>query len=88
MAWIKPSKRDMAVTFSYLMCWCWCFGGGGPRTRDSTLCMGLACLLELLGRMYMPGSPGAVHRYMLPIIVAAGSGWRRGEVHGVEQGGL
>ena len=33
------------------------------------------------------GSPGTVPRYMLPVMVGAGSGWRRGEVHGVEQGG-
>ena len=44
--------------------------------------------LDLLGRMYMPGSPGTVPRYMLPVMVGAGSGWRMGEVHGVEQGGL
>ena len=36
----------------------------------------------------MSGSPGTVPRYMLPVMVGAGSGWRRGEVHGVEQGGL
>ena len=48
---------------------------------------GMACSLDLLGRMYMPGSPGTVPRYMLPVMVGAGSGWRRGEVHGVEQGG-
>ena len=35
----------------------------------------------------MPGSPGTVPRYMLPVMVGAGIGWRRGEVHGVEQGG-
>ena len=35
----------------------------------------------------MPGSPGTVPRYMLPDMVGARSGWRRGEVHGVEQGG-
>ena len=69
------------------MCWCWCFGGGGPRARDSTPCRGMACSLDLLGRMYMPGSPGRVPRYMLLVMVGAGSGWRRGEVHGVEQGG-
>ena len=69
------------------MCWCWCFGGGGPRARDSTPWRGMACSLDLLGRMYMPGSPGTVPRYMLPVMVGAGSGWRRGEVHGVEQGG-
>ena len=48
----------------------------------------MACFLDLLGRMYMPGLPGTVLRYMLPVMVGAGSGWRRGEVHGVEQGGL
>ena len=47
----------------------------------------MACSLDLLGRMYMPGSPGTVPRYMLPVMVGAGSGWRRGEVHWVEQGG-
>ena len=35
----------------------------------------------------MPASPGMVPRYMLPVMAGAGSGWRRGEVHGVEQGG-
>ena len=69
------------------MCCCWCFGGGGPRARDSTPWRGMACSLDLLGRMYMPGSPGTVPRYMLPVTVGAGSGWRRGEVHGSEQGG-
>ena len=69
------------------MCWCWFFGGGGPRARDSTPCRGMACSLDLLGRMYMPGSPGTVPGYMLLVMVGAGSGWRRGEVHGVEQGG-
>ena len=48
---------------------------------------GLACSLDLLGRMYMLGFPGTVPRYMLPVMMGAGSGWRRGEVHGVEQGG-
>ena len=47
----------------------------------------MACSLDLFGRMYMPGSPGTVPRYMLPVMVEAGSGWRRGEVHGVKQGG-
>ena len=42
---------------------------------------------DLLSRMYMPGSPATVPRYMLPVMVGAGKGWRRGEVHGVEQGG-
>ena len=35
----------------------------------------------------MPGSPGTVPRYMLPVMVGAGSGWRRAEVHRVGQGG-
>ena len=34
----------------------------------------------------MPGSPGTVPRYLLPVMVGARGGWRRGEVHGVEQG--
>ena len=38
--------------------------------------------------MYTPGSLGTVPRYMSPDMVVAGSGWRRAEVHGVEQGGL
>ena len=33
----------------------WCFGGVGPRARDSTPCRGMACSLDLLGRLYMPG---------------------------------
>ena len=69
------------------MCCCWCFGGGGPRARDSTPWRGMACSLDLLRRMYMPGSPGTVPSYQLPVMVGAGRGWRRGEVHGVEQGG-
>ena len=68
------------------MCWCWSSGGGGPRARDSTPCREMPCSLDLLGRMYMPRSPGTVLRYMLPVMVGAGSGWRRGEVQGVEQG--
>ena len=44
------------------------------------------CSLDLLGRMYMPGSPGTVPRYMLLVMAGTGSGWRRGEVHGEEQG--
>ena len=36
----------------------------------------------------MPGSPGTVPRYMLPVMVGAGSGWRRGEVHGVAWPGV
>ena len=35
----------------------------------------------------MPGSPGTVPRYMLLVMVGAGSGWRRGKVHWVEHGG-
>ena len=84
-AFFPPSGA--CVRLSPRMFWCWCFGGGGPRARDSTPCRGMACSLDLLGRMYMPRSPGTVPRYMLPVMVGAGSGWRRGEVHGVEQGG-
>ena len=36
----------------------------------------------------MPGSPRTVPRYMLPVMVGAGGGWRRREVQGVQQGGL
>ena len=43
--------------------------------------------MDLLGRIYIPGSPGLVPTYMLPDMVGAGSGWRRAEVHGVERGG-
>ena len=82
-AFFPPSGP--CVRLSLGMCWCWCFGGGGPRARDSTPWRGMACFLDLLGRMYMPGSPGTVPRYMLPVMVGAGSGWHRGEVHGVEQ---
>ena len=49
---------------------------------------GLRVTLDLLGRMYMPGSPGTVPRYMLPDIVGAGIGMRRAEPHRVKQGGL
>ena len=84
-AFLPPSGP--CVRLSPGMCWCWCFGGGGPSARDSTPCRGMACSLDLLGRMYMPGSPGTVPRYMLPVMAGAGSGWRRGEVHGMEQGG-
>ena len=69
------------------MCWCWCSGVGGSRARDSTPFRGMACFLDLLGRMYMPGSPDTAPRYMLPVMVGAGSGWRKGEVHVTEQGG-
>ena len=37
--------------------------------------------------MYTPGSSGTVPRYMLPVMVGAGSGWRRGGVHGMYQAG-
>ena len=85
--WALLPLSGACVRLSLGMCLCWCFGGGGPRARDSTPCRGMACFLDLLGRMYIPGSPGMVPRYMLPVMVGAGSGWRRGEVHGVEQGG-
>ena len=85
--WALFPPSGASVRLSPGMCWCWCFGGGGSRARDSTPWRGMACSLDLLGRMYMPGSPGTVPRYMLPTMVGAGSGWRRGEVHGVEQGG-
>ena len=84
-AFFPPSGA--CVRLSPGMCWCWCFGGGGPRARDSTPCRGMAGSLDLLGRMYMPRPPGMVPRYTLPVMVGAGSRWRRGEVHGVEQGG-
>ena len=84
-AFFPPSGA--CVRLSPGMCCCWCFGGGGPRARHSTSWRGMACSLDLFGRMYMPRSPGMVPRYMLPVMVGAGSGWRRGEVHGVEQGG-
>ena len=35
----------------------------------------------------MPGPPDTVPRHMLPVMVGSGSGWRMGEVHGLEQGG-
>ena len=63
------------------------FWWGRPRARDSTLWRGMACSLDLLGTMYMPRSPGTVTRYILPVIMGAGSCWRRDEVHGLEQGG-
>ena len=84
-AFFPPSGA--CVRLSPGICWCWCFGGGGPRAMGSTPCRGMVCSLDLLGTMYMPGSPGTVPRYMLPVMLRAGSGWRRGEVHGVEQGG-
>ena len=80
-AFLPPSGA--CVCLSPGMCWCWCFDVGGPEARDSTPCRGMACSLDLLGRMYMPGSPGTVPRSMLPVMVGAGSSWRRGEVHGV-----
>ena len=84
-AFFPPSGA--CVRLSPGMCWCWCLRGGGPRARDSTPCRGMACSLDLLGRMYMPGSPGTVPRYILPVMVRAGSGWCNGQVHGLEQGG-
>ena len=43
----------------------------------------MSCSLVLLGRMWIPGSPGTLPRYMLSVMVGAGSGWRRCKVHGV-----
>ena len=48
------------------------FGGGSPRARDSSCCRGMACSFDLLSRMYMPGSPGTVPRYMLPVMLGPG----------------
>ena len=84
-AFFPPSGA--CVRLSPGMCCCLCFGWGGSGGWDSTPWRGMACSLDLFGTMYMPGSPGTVARYMLPVMVGAGSGWRRGEVHGVEQGG-
>ena len=33
------------------MCWCWCFAQGGQRVIYSTPFGGMACSLDLLGRM-------------------------------------
>ena len=55
-AFFPPSGA--CVRLSPGMCLCRCFGGGSPRARDSTPCRGMACSLDLLGRMYMPGSLG------------------------------
>ena len=85
--WAFSPRSGACDRLSPGMCWCWSFGQGGPRARDSTPGREMACSLDLLGRKYMPGSPGTVPRYMLPVMVGAGSGWRRGKVHGVEQGG-
>ena len=85
--WAFFPLSGACVCLSPGMCWCWCFGGGGPSATGSTPWRGMACSLDLLGRMYMPGSPGTVPRYMLPMMVGAGSGGRRGEVHGGKQGG-
>ena len=63
------------------------FWWGRSRGEGLYSMEGAACSLDLLGSMYMPGSPGKVPRYMLPVMVGAESGWRRGEVHGVEKGG-
>ena len=51
------------------------------------MCRGMACSPDLLRRIYIPGSPGMVPRYMLPVMVMAGSGCRRGEVHGSSRAG-
>ena len=85
--WAFFSPSGACVRLSPRMCWCWCFGGGGPEARDFTSWREMACSLDLLGRMYMPGCPSTVPRYMVPVMVGAGSGWRRRELHGVEQGG-
>ena len=63
------------------------FWWGRSRVSNSTLCRRIACFLDLLGRMYMPGSPVNVPSYMLADMVGARSGWRRAEVHRVEKGG-
>ena len=68
-AFFPPSGA--CVCLSPGMCCCWCFGEGNPRARDSTPWRGMACSLDLLGRMYMPGSSGTVPRYMLPVMVLA-----------------
>ena len=92
--WAFFPLSGACVRLSHGMCWCRCFGGGGPRGRDSTPWRGMACSLDLLGRMYMPGSPGTVPRYMLPVKVGAGSrgSWARcmgwsGAGHGAHTGG-
>ena len=46
--------------------------GGSEGARGPTLCGEIACSLNLLGRMYVPRSPGTVARYMLPDMVGAG----------------
>ena len=71
-AFFPPSGA--CVRWSPGMCWCWCFGGGGPRARESTPWRGMACSPDLLGRMYTPGSPGTVPRYVLPVVDGARSG--------------
>ena len=85
--WAFFSRSGACDRLSPGMCWCWCFGGGGPRARDSTPCRKMACSLNLLGRMYMSAFPGTSPRYMVPVMLRAGSGWCRGEVHRLEQGG-
>ena len=72
--WAFFPLSGACVRLSPGMCWCWCFGGGGPRAKVFTPPRGMACSLDLLGRMYIPGSPGTVPRYMLPVIVGAGGG--------------
>ena len=71
--WAFFSPSGACVRLSPGMCWCWCFGGCGPRARDFTPGRGMACSLDLLCRMHMLGSPGTVPRYMLPVMVGAGS---------------
>ena len=83
-AFFPPSGA--CVRLSPGMCCCWCLREGGPRARDSSPCRGMACSPDLLGRWYMPGFPGTVLRYVLPVMVGASGVWRRGEVHGVEHG--
>ena len=79
--WALFPPSGACFRFSPRMCWRWCFGRGAPRARDSTPCRGMACSPDLLGSLYMHGSPGMVPRYMLSVMVGAGIGWRRGEVH-------
>ena len=88
MGLLSPFRRLRPSVPADLLVLLFCGGGprGGPRARESTLCRGMACSLDLLGRMYMFASPGTVPRYMLPAKMGAGIGWRRFAVHGVEQG--
>ena len=54
------------------------FRGGRSKGEGLHPVQRVACSLDPLDRMYMPRSPGTVPRYMLPVMVEAGSGWRRG----------